>query len=500
MMTTLPRPEASPSLSILDKESDAVLVELKESIAGEPLDVILLTFEPGSPEDPQNWSRPYRWYLSLLSCFLVFVTTFASAAPSGYAADLRGQFHMTAELVALTITLFVIGFCFGPLLWGPLSEQFGRRAVLIPCYALFTVGAALSPNSASIMVFRLLGGIFSAAATPIAPALLADIWDPSTREKALTYLGFLSFVGPTLGPLVGGLMAGAHISWQWIFWLLTILSGISTSMVIITQRETYCPLLLARKAELHRKETRDPRYQAQFELVQKQTLVARLHATLAKPFVLFVREPALIAVTLYLGFIGGCLYMLFEAYPVVFEEGHHFPSSSLGLAYLPVTAGGVITMVIYLWAFQPYYERKVQQYAPEPIPPEERLLMAVWAAPLFSITFFWFGWTSFPGMNFWAPLMSGLLMGMSTLALIVSLLNYIIDVYVYAAASALGAGTVLRSIFGAIFPLFSAQMFRALNPRWASTLVGCIAVLMIPIPVLLMRYGPVLRAKSRYVA
>ncbi|RPD65674.1 MFS general substrate transporter [Lentinus tigrinus ALCF2SS1-6] len=421
-MTTLPRPEASPSLSILDKESDAVLVELKESIAGEPLDVILLTFEPGSPEDPQNWSRPYRWYLSLLSCFLVFVTTFASAAPSGYAADLRGQFHMTAELVALTITLFVIGFCFGPLLWGPLSEQFGRRAVLIPCYALFTVGAALSPNSASIMVFRLLGGIFSAAATPIAPALLADIWDPSTREKALTYLGFLSFVGPTLGPLVGGLMAGAHISWQWIFWLLTIL------------------------------------------------------------------------------FIGGCLYMLFEAYPVVFEEGHHFPSSSLGLAYLPVTAGGVITMVIYLWAFQPYYERKVQQYAPEPIPPEERLLMAVWAAPLFSITFFWFGWTSFPGMNFWAPLMSGLLMGMSTLALIVSLLNYIIDVYVYAAASALGAGTVLRSIFGAIFPLFSAQMFRALNPRWASTLVGCIAVLMIPIPVLLMRYGPVLRAKSRYVA
>ncbi|KAI0711115.1 MFS general substrate transporter [Cerioporus squamosus] len=491
----LQRPEASPS--VVEKDSD-VLVTVKDDDGGE-LDTVVLSFADGSPEDPRNWSRWYRWYLSILNCSLVFATTFASAAPSGYAADLRRQFHMTPELVALTITLFVIGFCFGPLLWGPLSEQFGRRAVLIPCYAAFTacqVGAALSPNSASIMVFRLLE-----ASSPLQPIRLPpDVWDPAPREKALTYLGFLAFIGPTLGPLVGGFMAAARIPWQWIFWLLTILSGSCTLLVAFTQKETYRPLLLAQKAERLRRDTGDPRYRAPFEHVQQQTFLARLHATLAKPFVLFVREPPLIAVTVYLSFIAGCLLMLFEAYPIVFEEGHHFPSSSLGLTYLPVTVGNIIAMTFYLFVFQPYFERKVLQHAPEPIPPEERLVMAVWAAPLFAITFFWFGWTSFPQISFWVPLMSGVLMGMSTLALLVSLLNYIIDVYVYATATALGACTVVRSIFSAVFPLFSTQMFHALSPRWASTLVGCIAVLMIPIPVLLIRYGPALRAKSHYVA
>lgn len=60
------------------------------------------------------------------------------------------------------------------------------------------------------------------------------------------------------------------------------------------------PLLLARKAERLRRETGDQSYRAPFELVQKQTFRARLHATLSKPFVLFIREPALITVTVYL--------------------------------------------------------------------------------------------------------------------------------------------------------------------------------------------------------
>ncbi len=66
----------------------------------------------------------------------------------------------------------------------------------------------------------------------------------------------------------------------------------------------HSPLLLARKAERIRRETGDPRYRASFELLQKPTLLARLHTTLAKPFVLFAREPALIAVTVYLSVSG----------------------------------------------------------------------------------------------------------------------------------------------------------------------------------------------------
>ncbi|TBU39222.1 MFS general substrate transporter [Dichomitus squalens] len=499
-----PAPESSGYESPLSEKQDKSEVSVPEDSDQDGVsDILIVKFSANDADDPRNWSGGYRWYLSIFDCFLVFTTTFASSVPAGFASQLLVHFHLDAELVALTITLFVMGFCVGPILWGPLSEQYGRRAVLIPCYTLFTafqVGAALSPNTAAIMTFRLLGGITSSAAHPIAPALIADVWEPSTREKALTYLGFLSFIGPTLGPLIGGYMAAGNLRWQWVFWMLTILAGTCTLLITCTQKETYRPIILARKAQRLRNETGDPRYRAPFELVQKSTIAATLYKTLAKPFVMFVHEPALIATTAYLSFIGGCLYMMFEAFPIVFEEGHHFKSSSLGLMYLPLTVGNIVALIFYLCVTQPDYERKAKRYAPNPVPPEERLTMAIWAAPLFAIALFWFGWTSFPSVNFWAPMMSGFLMGIAILALLVALLNYIIDVYSYAAASALGACTVIRSIFGAIFPLFSTALFRALNPRWASTLVGCVAVLMIPVPILLIRYGPALRARSRYTA
>lgn len=65
------------------------------------------------------------------------------------------------------------------------------------------------------------------------------------------------------------------------------------------------------------------------------------------------------------------------------------------------------------------------------------------------------------------------------------------------AASAFAANTMLRSLVGACFPLFAKQMFENLGVQWAGTLIGCIATLMIPIPIAFRLYGPKLRQKSR---
>lgn len=58
--------------------------------------------------------------------------------------------------------------------------------------------------------------------------------------------------------------------------------------------------------------------------------------------------------------------------------------------------------------------------------------------------------------------------------------------------------TVVRSLAGAGFPLFATQMYEQLNPRWASTLLGLLAAVMAPIPILLIKYGPRLRKNSKY--
>ena len=60
---------------------------------------------------------------------------------------------------------------------------------------------------------------------------------------------------------------------------------------------------------------------------------------------------------------------------------------------------------------QALYEKEAARVAPNPVEPEYRLHMTVWAAPLFAAAFFWFGWTSYPNISYWAPLMAGGVMG-----------------------------------------------------------------------------------------
>lgn len=192
------------------------------------------------------------------------------------------------------------------------------------------------------------------------------------------------------------------------------------------------------------------------------------------------------------------MYLLSESYPIVFSQGHHFNAGISGLMFLPIFVGGVGGVIVYLIYFNPRYIAAVKQYAPAPVPPEFRLGVCIIAAPLYTISFFWFGWTSFPSISYWAPLLSGLPVGFSISLLFLGLFNYTIDAYLFVAASAMSSMTVVRSLFGAGFPLFANQMYEKLNPRWATTLLGCIALVLMPTPFVLRKYGGYLRRKSKY--
>ena len=98
--------------------------------------------------------------------FIRLHRTFASSAPSGYVPELMEHFHVSQEVGTLVISLFVGGYCVGPIVWAPLSEAYGRRPIFIISfigYVCFQVGAALSPNIGALLVFRFLGGTFASA-------------------------------------------------------------------------------------------------------------------------------------------------------------------------------------------------------------------------------------------------------------------------------------------------------------------------------------------------
>ena len=109
---------------------------------------------PDDPENPQNWSRSSRWYYTLLGSLLVFNATFASSSPGGIAVKVMKEFTFSTEIATLMISLFVGGYCVGPLFWGPLARYMvGSRSssYLSSLYVGFQIGCALSPNTAAIL-------------------------------------------------------------------------------------------------------------------------------------------------------------------------------------------------------------------------------------------------------------------------------------------------------------------------------------------------------------
>ncbi|KAK7468768.1 hypothetical protein VKT23_003269 [Stygiomarasmius scandens] len=464
------------------------------------VDPFLVSDLGDDPSNPLKWSNLRKWYMTMAAGLLALNASFASSAPSGVAPALMEEFSISREVATLTVSLFVAGYVIGPLLWGPLSEEYGRRPIFIICffaYMMFQVGMGLAQNTATLLILRLLGGIFAAAPLANSGAVMSDIWDARTRGKALAVFTVAPFAGPALGPIVSGFIFVSGTTWRWLFWVLTIFAGACLALIVLTMPETYQPVLLARLAKKKRKETGDNRYYAPSERLTK-TMSQRVEAILARPFKLLVLEPMMWASTAYMSFVYGCLYLLFEAYPIVFTEGHGFNAGISGLMFLPLLVGGCLAVVVYIFTFHRRYDREMARLAPHPVPPEFRLEMGLIAAPLFTISFFWFGWTSFPSISFWAPMLSGGMLGFSISWIFLSLFNYIIDTYLAMAASALSANTVVRSLFGAAFPLFATQMFEALGPRWASSLLGFVALAMTPIPFIFLKYGAKLRARSKF--
>ncbi|PPR04271.1 hypothetical protein CVT26_004061 [Gymnopilus dilepis] len=227
--------------------------------------------------------------------------TFASSAPSGIIDQLTAEFRMSQLTATLTISLFVTGYCVGPILWGPLSERFGRKPIFIYSFFLYTLtqmGLALSKNTSTVLVLRFLGGCLAASSVSNCGAVVSDVWDAKTRGKGLAIMSATPFVGPALGPAVAGFI-GAQASWRWVFWLLTAFTGLCWLLVVFTVPETYSPVLLAAKAGKMRFTTGDERYFAALERDPMRPMQI-FNKVLALPFKIVFQEPMLIAMTVYL--------------------------------------------------------------------------------------------------------------------------------------------------------------------------------------------------------
>jgi hypothetical protein len=116
------------------------------------------------------------------------------------------------------------------------------------------------------------------------------------------------------------------------------------------------------------------------------------------------------------------------------------------------------------------------------------------------IGLFWFAWTNGPSVHWIVSIIAGAPFGFGMVLIFLGIMNYLIDSYTIFAASVLAANSVLRSLFGAAFPLFTSQMYSNLGIHWASTVPAFLALACVPFPFLFYKYGARIRVSCKYAA
>ncbi|CZR43163.1 uncharacterized protein FPRO_07921 [Fusarium proliferatum ET1] len=455
-------------------------------------------FAPGDIQNPQNWSTVRRWSVTFSAVLLVLNATFASSSPSGCFPSISEHFHVSELVAGLTITLFLLGYCAGPLIFAPLSELYGRRWIFyitFTLYLIFNFLCAWAPNFGALLVGRFLTGTFVSAPLSNAPGVLADLWTPIERGNAMAGFSAMVWVGPALGPVIAGFLE-LKKDWRWSFYVLLWLGGV-TALVMLTIPETHAPTILLKKARRIRK-AKIPGYENVKARSEEgdRTLKTVYRIALTRPWIILFDTISFLC-AVYMSVVYTLLYMLFSIYPIVFQQRRGWNPGVGELPLIGTVIGAFIGGGIVL--IDTRIRKKKIENGDKQMEPEDRLPLAMIGGVGFAVTMFWFAWTAeYNSIHWIVPTLAGTFLATSLMLIFVAFLTYLVDVYLMFAASAIAANTIARSACGAAAPLFTTQMFDTLGVGGGGSLIGGVATVLAVIPFLFYRYGKQIRIRSKF--
>ncbi|WP_158925230.1 multidrug effflux MFS transporter [Acidisphaera sp. S103] len=246
---------------------------------------------------------PFLLLVAMTACGTLGMHVIIPALPA--TARALGMSIGTAQL---TITLYLIGLAIGQLLYGPVSDRFGRRPVLLVGLSLFTAASivtAVAPNAAVLIGARILQSLGGCAGLVLGRAAVRD---GATADRAAGQLALLTLVMamvPAIAPAIGGFLT-AYIDWRASYVLLAVFGGVTLVACGLLMPETASPQGASRRSMAYARLLRSPRF---------------------------------------LGYaVGGAcsttsFYGFMSASPFIFEGLLHQPTQRVGLYYLLLMGG-----------------------------------------------------------------------------------------------------------------------------------------------------------------
>lgn len=174
-----------------------------------------------------------RFFLTLASVLATTLMSIDLMIASVALPQMQGSLSATSDQVSWVLTSYVIALAVMTPVVGPVAARVGRRLVFLVAVFGFTVASVLCGlawSLESVVLFRLLQGVFAAALVPISQAVLLDAYPPSRQGEAMAYWSTGVMVGPIVGPALGGWLTDA-LSWRWIFFINLPVGAVTLALI-----------------------------------------------------------------------------------------------------------------------------------------------------------------------------------------------------------------------------------------------------------------------------
>ncbi|KAJ7168339.1 major facilitator superfamily domain-containing protein [Mycena crocata] len=449
------------------------------------------------PDNPRNWSFTKRVFVSSSISFLTFSVYIGSAIYTASIPGIVEEFNVSLVYATLGLTLYIIA---------PLQEipSIGRTPVYIYTLLLFVVlqvPIIVANNIEVILALRFLTGFFGGLAPATGGASMADMFPLQQLPYVMGIWSLFAIAGPIAGPIVGSFAAQAN-GWRWPMYELLWISGFALLFLALLLPETYELTILLKRARRLRKLAGNDNLHTVAERAQEsQTAGEIMYEAFVRPFVLMT-EPVLAFTNVYLGFVYALFYLWFESFPLVFTDIYHFNFGVSSLPFLGYMVTGVLTYIGYCiyqkYHITPRYIRAAM--ANRVVHPEIRLEIGLIASLFIPASVLIFGLTSRASIHWIVPIIGASLYLPGLFLNFQSILIYITSAYPAYAASALAGNDLFRSVIASVFPLFGRAFFQNLGLGPGSALLAGVSLVLMAVFWLLFKYGPVLRARSKYAS
>lgn len=494
-----PSPDLDTNISKTPKPSEDIDPEKAPDSTSTSDSYVVRTTGDDDPLDPRNWPLSSRSKNIAILSLLIFTQAWAGAGASIANSVVSKEFGVSAVAQNAYTAAYLFGISAGALPAGPLSECVGRNPTYLAssfCVVLFVLGTALVKSFAGQVVCRFFVGLFAAGTLAINGASVRDQFRPVKRTFVFPVIAWANVAAPVIAPICGGwILNNPNLTWRWAEWITLIISAVAFLIALCFLPETYLPILLDWKAKQLKHTTGDDRYTS--DHANDASFLKRMRKVAPLPAKFLGTEPVVAVLGAYLVLLYSLLFSFLSGFDYIFKKTYDLSPGQTGSCFGAIAVGAttflLVAPALYGWA-----RHRTEHVRGRSLEPEFRLWPAIVAAPFLPASLFWLGWGNRPEVSIWCSLVACFVFGMVLMAVYVSSYEYIIDSYGDHAAVPLASITMVRYLVAGGVVMAARPMYETLGVDWTMTLLGCIAAVLTPAPLLFWIYGKKLRKRSPY--